>query len=170
MNHENRNRLLAYHHGELNPRLRRKTASHIRNCPSCRASIEEIEDVESRLRGWPEESPLPGTFARITALLPVERSESVPKTAAVPAGPIFEIMFAFSVLLGLVFFLRSRLEFLPFWESMRDFWLVRVIGSFGVSLTIFLLAGAFVSLAMAPVLYLHTHARGRSMLFPQDIK
>ena len=158
MIHENRNMLLAFYNGELSTRQYQKTAEHIKTCPSCRKSLNALREVEVHLQVWPDESPLPDTFSTILAGLPSENPSLIRKTAPVPARAIFEIALAVFALLGLILLLRSRLELLPLWEPLQEFWLVQAIGSFGVALLLITIVGSFVSLAMAPILYFRTHA------------
>lgn len=45
-----RAKLPAYLHRELNPRLRRRVAAHLNNCPACYAAYREQQDIARELQ------------------------------------------------------------------------------------------------------------------------
>jgi len=159
MMHQNHNRLLAYYDGILNSRQHQEVEDHVRACASCRQVLRTLQEIENKLHLWEDESPLPETLSLIEERLSEKKPAAAHKAITIPALPIFEIALGVSVLIGLIFLIRNRIEVLPFWETIQEFWLVQTIGSLGLALILIAAAGSLIALMLAPVLYMHSHPK-----------
>ena len=52
-----REQLVAYLYGELDPDPRRAFEAHLRDCPECRGALEELQGTRRILQAWPDEDP-----------------------------------------------------------------------------------------------------------------
>ena len=69
------------------------------------------------------------------------------------ALPFFRIGFVMIFILSLIYFIQDRISMQPFWQSMQEIWVIQTVGSFGFVAFLFLCAGTFITLALAPILY-----------------
>lgn len=158
MFHENKDTLLALFYHEVTLPEAQKIREHLADCEDCRKYMHLLNQMDSALNQWPEANPLPDTFDRILATIP-ERWHASHVRPAVSARPIFNIAFAMVAILLLIYFVQSRMSQLPFWPAFEQNWLVQTLGSYGFVALVFFGLGAFITLALAPILYFDLNKR-----------
>ncbi len=153
MPHENRDTLLSLFYQEATPQEEQRMRQHLAACEDCREYMQFLTQMNSALRHWPDERPLPGTFDRILANIPPQRPSEMYARPVISARPIFNIAFALLSILLLIYFVQSQISMLPIWHSLEQYWVIQTIGSFGFVTLVFLGIGTFITLSLAPILY-----------------
>ncbi|MGE5402920.1 MAG: anti-sigma factor family protein [Ignavibacteriales bacterium] len=153
---ENKNYLLDLYFLEGNENEHPEIREHVAGCESCREYLAALKGTMDMLSILPEEKPADDLFGKILS----EVSTSVPKQKKVKKGvelvPILQIAFGEIFLFLLMYFIKVQLTLMPFWNTVEKSWIVQSLGSVGVSAVIILLAGSFITLAMAPILLLES--------------
>jgi len=159
----NKNRLLTlfFHEGTL--REEREIQKHVNGCSDCRDYLLTLDRTNQTLQQWKNESPLPNTLDLIMANIPAKQMKSAAVRPAISIIPILTILFSIVAILGIIFLVHDKVTLLPFWETLKEWWLVRFFGSFGVTTILFFLLGIFVTLSLAPVLILDLQSKKYSL-------
>lgn len=152
MNHENKNLLLDLYYKEESGYELNEIQEHSASCPSCSKYLDSIKETMAKLDMIENEEPPSYIFANILT----EVSESVPKTVsikpAVKVTAILQIVFGELFLFAMIYFLKIQITRMPFWSSMQNNWFVMALGSSGIAVVIILIAGAFITFSIAPIL------------------
>lgn len=155
-----RNALLAFHYGEGDERSRAETGAHLLGCAACRDYLASLEGVEATLRGWSDELPPAGGWARIRARI-VLAAPPPPRTRPLPdAAALLGLVPMMVAGLALARLLAGRLTTLPWWPQLESWPVVSTLGSFGLAVVVLLLVGGLGSLALAPALLLESRKNG----------
>src|SRR5262245_34662618 len=159
MPHNNEDALLSVFYGEASPAEEQHIRQHLAGCEDCREHMHLLQRMSLALNRWAEERPLPDTCDRILAALPLEQPRRRYVKAPVSARPIFNIAFAMTFMLLLIYFAQSQISLLPIWRSLAQYWIIQAIGSFGFVALLFFAVGAFMTLSLAPILYFDLNKR-----------
>ena len=157
MTHPSPGALLELHFGELPPHEHEPLTAHVRRCESCAALLREADEIERSLAAGRDEAPprdgLERVLARVAAVRPQRRRRAewalalVPSAAALCAG-------AWAVRAG-----GERLTTLGVASSVSLGPLSPELLGFSLAALGLVVAGAIVTLALAPVLILESNGR-----------
>jgi hypothetical protein len=151
-----RNALLAVHFGEGDARTLAVTSAHSLGCPRCQEYLRILSDVDTALRGWPDEAPPPDLAARVLSRatrLPQHR----PVAASVPSAmPLVGLLPVIAAFLLSIRELAQWLAALPFWASLEQWPVVQVAAPFGAAVVVLFALGGLASLAAAPALLMES--------------
>ena len=159
MGHQNRNAILSLFYHELSLQQEHKLRDHLTACEDCREYLNELKQMASILKHSQDELPLPGTFDKILANIPVEKPKVVFTKPGLTPLPFFQIGFAMIFILSLIYFVQDKISMQPFWWSLQENWVIQTVGSYGFVAFLFLCFGTFITLALAPILYFDIHKR-----------
>jgi hypothetical protein len=152
MNHENKNLLLDLFYKEKSGNELKEIREHTDSCSSCTEYLDSIKETMTKLDMIEIEEPPSHIFANILS----EVSESVPKTVsikpAVQITAILQIVFGEMFLFAMIYFLKIQITRMPFWSSIQNNWFVTALGSSGIAVLVVLIAGAFLTFSIAPIL------------------
>lgn len=155
----NKNLLLDLYFHEISSKEEQKIRKHVEQCSDCREYLLTLEQTNQSLHQWQDQSPQPNTLDLILEKIP----ESTPKPASAnlarAAAPFIKIMFSILVVLVVLVFLHHQVTHFSFWETLKEWWFVKLFGSFGVTAVLFFLLGTFITLAFSPVLILESQSR-----------
>ncbi len=153
MSHQNKNAILSLFYHECTQQEESKLRDHLTGCEDCREYLNELKQMDFILKYSQDEQPLPGTIDKILANIPAERPRVAPARPEMSALPFFRIGFVMIFILSLIYLVQDRISMQPFWQSMQEIWVIQTVGSFGFVAFLFLCAGTFITLALAPILY-----------------
>jgi len=155
----NKNLLLDLYFHEISGKEEQKIRKHMEQCSECREYLMTLEQTNQSLHQWQDQSPLPHTLELIMGKIP----EATPKPASVnlarAAAPFIKIVVSILAVLVVLVFLHQQITRFSIWETLQDWWFVKLFGSFGVTAVLFFLLGTFITLAFSPVLILETQSR-----------
>jgi uncharacterized integral membrane protein len=155
----NKNLLLDLYFHEISGKEEQKVRKHMELCSECREYLLTLEQTNQSLHQWQDQSPLPHTLDLIMEKIP----EPAPKPASVnlarTAAPFVKIVVSILVVLVVLVFLHNQVTHFSFWETLQEWWFVKLFGSFGVTAVLFFLLGTFITLAFSPVLILESQSR-----------
>ncbi|HEX2868174.1 MAG TPA: hypothetical protein VHO03_14105 [Ignavibacteriales bacterium] len=153
---DNKNHLLDLYFHEGSEKERAEMAEHVKQCNSCREYLEGLEETMNLLSELKEEEPAKDLFGSILAEVSVSVTKPSKKKTGVDLLPVLQIAFGEIFLFSLIYFIKSQITLLPFWNILEKNWIIQSIGGAGVSVVLVLIAGSFITLAMAPVLLLES--------------
>jgi hypothetical protein len=155
----NKNLLLDLYFQEISGKEEQKVRKHVEQCSECREYLLTLEQTNQSLHQWQNQSPLPHTLDIIMEKIP----EIPPKPASVnlarAAAPFIKIVASILAVLVVLVFLHNQVTHFSFWETLKEWWFVKLFGSFGVTAVLFFLLGTFITLAFSPVLILESQSR-----------
>jgi hypothetical protein len=126
---------------------------HIANCENCREYFGSLKKTMSVLGKLENEKPSPKVLDNILE----EISTSVPNQVVQKSGiqilPILQIAFGQIFLFAVIYFLKINIALMPAWKSIRESWIVQSVGSIGAAVIFVLVAGTFITLSLAPILF-----------------
>jgi anti-sigma factor RsiW len=156
VSHPSRDALLELHFDETDPGERTALAVHLRGCGECAAYVFELRRIERALALGPDDAPpadgLERVLARVADVRPAKRRRSEWALAAVPCG---------AAMLAGVWAVRAGGERLTALGLVSGAPLGLSGELLGLSLAALglVVAGALVTLALAPVLILESNGR-----------
>jgi hypothetical protein len=156
MDHPNKNEILALFYQEATERDKKKLMPHIQQCESCREYLNTLNQTEQWLNKLPDETPLPATFDMIMENISPIKMRPIEVRPAFSIKPIMQIAFALALILISIYMVQLKISLLPFWQSLKGWWLVQAFGSFGVVTILFFCIGTFITLALTPILFFKT--------------
>lgn len=149
---ENKNKVLDLFFNEGSQHHKSEIRGHVENCAACREYLTQLKNTSEKLDRWEDERPSSKVFENILA----DVSSSIPKPVRQkqnsPLLAILQIAFGELFLIAIIYILNMKLTLAPFWNSIRNNWLVDSIGSVGIAVIIVLIAGTFIALSLAPIL------------------
>lgn len=152
MNCLNKNKILDFYFSEGTESELNNIREHINKCSSCQLYLSEIKQTMCKLEKLEDQAPPENVLNRIIA----EVSVSVPKPAVkertTPVTSILQIALGQIFLFALIYIVNSSAVITKIWDSVKNFQLFQVLGSMGLTVIIVFGLGAFVTLAVAPVL------------------
>jgi len=154
MFHPNKNKLLTLFYHEGTKREEKKIRDHVRACESCQQYLETLGQISNALGRWRDEQPSPETLDFIMARISIAPLKSARSQPIIATKPMVQIAFAIGLILSLIYLIQYKIEVLPIWQSLEQWWFIEAIGSFGVALILFFCLGTFITLALAPILIL----------------
>ncbi|MDP4175713.1 MAG: hypothetical protein Q8933_17180 [Bacteroidota bacterium] len=153
---ENKNHILDLYFLEGREEEHSEMKEHIENCEGCREYLKSLKETMDMLSELKEEEPAKDLFGNILA----EVSVSVPKPSKKRTGvellPVLQIVFGEIFLFSLIYFIKIQITQMPFWEIIEKNWIVQSLGGVGISVIVVLVAGSFITLAMAPILLMES--------------
>jgi hypothetical protein len=155
----NKNHLLDLFFHEAGGREEGKLRKHVEQCSDCRAYLFTLTQTAQALHQWQNASPDPNTLDLILEKIPAAPLKPVATKPAFPVTPFLKIALTIWAVLGVVTFLQDIVTRFPLWEMLQEWWFVKLFGSLGVALVLFFLVGAFITLALSPVLILDSQSR-----------
>lgn len=161
----NKNHLLTLFFHEGTRREEKEIQHHVDGCKDCRDYLLTLERTDGSLKRWKNESPLPNTLDLIMANIPAKQMKPAAARPGIAIVPILMILFAILAILGVIYLVHDNITLLPFWQNLKEWWLVRFFGSFAVTTILFFLLGIFVTLSLAPVLILELQSKKYSYNF-----
>ncbi|MCU0644834.1 MAG: hypothetical protein MUC94_11295 [bacterium] len=156
MDHHNKNNILALFYQETTGQNQQKFMQHIQQCESCQEYLDTLKKTESLLNEWTDEIPLTDSFDAIMQnISPIAiRPKQLPPDFSF--RPIIHIAFALAFIVISIYLAQTKISLLPFWQSLKDWWLVQAFGGFGIVIILFFCIGTFITLALTPILFLKT--------------
>lgn len=155
----NKNLLLDLYFHEISGKEEQKIRNHVQQCSQCREYLLTLEQTHQSLHQWQDQSPLPETLDLIMEKIPEPTPKPASANLAQAAAPFIKIVVSIlAVVLALVF-LHNQVTQFSFWETLQEWWFVKLFGSFGVTAVLFFLLGTFITLALSPVLILESKSR-----------
>ena len=155
----NKNDVLALYFHEVNAKEEQNLRAHVDQCGECRDYLATLMQTAHALDAWPEEAPPAGTLDAIMAKLPEAPVTSPATQPALAAAPFVKIISTILGIITVLVFLHDKVTRFPFWETLQEWWLVRLFGPMGVTMVLFFLLGGFITLALAPVYIMDSKAR-----------
>lgn len=155
----NKNKLLALYFQEGTKREEREIRKHVDTCAECRAYLLSLDKLDRTLHLSQDEEPLPNTLDLIMAEIPVKQRKPGVVKPAVSFTPILSLVFSVAAILSAILFLHDKIALLPFWETLKECWCVKILGSMGTTTMLIFLFGLFITLALSPVLILEAKSK-----------
>ncbi len=156
---ENKNNLLDLYFLEGSDSHLSQIREHVQKCNECQEYLNTLKTTMDVLDKVEEINPSLKVFENILA----EVSTSIPKPVlqkqGVPVIPILQIAFGQIFLLAIIYILNLKLTLSPFWNSIKDNWIVQSFGAFGIAFLVVVCIGTFITLALAPVLLFEAKER-----------
>lgn len=156
MHCENKNNLLDIYYNEGNEHKCSQTREHAANCKECMAYLSTLERTMSMLDKLEEKEPPEYLFNNILSDISGSTSAAVVRKSGISAIPILQILLGQMLLLALVYLCKILVPFKVLGEISNNSWLLQSLGSTGISVILVMAAGSFVTLALAPVLFLES--------------
>jgi anti-sigma factor RsiW len=158
----NRNALLALHFGELDAPSEAACRAHLADCAECRTYLSTLEQVDRALRCWGEEAPPDGVRERTLARIGRAAQRVPRRRRSQTALPLLALVPAMAAAVALTSVVATRLADWACWERLAVWPGVSLLGAFGVTALLMLIAGGLGSLALAPALVLESRKSGRA--------
>lgn len=155
----NKNLLLDLYFHEASGKEEQKIRKHVQQCSECREYLLTLEQTHQSLHQWQDQSPLPNTLDLIMGKIPEPKAKPASANLARAAAPFIKIVFSILAVLVVLVFLHNQVTHFSFWETLQEWWFVKLFGSFGVTAVLFFLLGTFITLALSPVLILESKSR-----------
>jgi hypothetical protein len=148
---------LFFHEGE-DDRLS-ELSSHAAHCADCRTSLAAMKRTLNLMSELREEEPAESVIRNILADVSVSHPKPSPRKAEVDVVPILQIAFGEIFVFALIYFIKIQISFTSFWQAVDQYRILQSIGSLGVSIILVLLAGSFITLALAPILLMDANKK-----------
>jgi hypothetical protein len=155
----NKNLLLDLYFHEISGKEEQKIRKHVEQCSECREYLLTLEQTNQSLHQWQDQSPLPNTLDLIMEKIPEPQPKPASAKPALAAAPFIKIVFSILAVLVVLVFLHNQVTHFSFWETLQEWWFVKLFGSLGVTAVLFFLLGTFITLAFSPVLILESQSR-----------
>ena len=155
----NKNHLLDLYFHEIGAREEEKLRKHVDQCSDCRDYLFTLTQTDQALHQWRDVSPQPNTLDLILEKIPAAPLKPVTAKPAISVTPFLKIVLTIWAVLGIAAFLQDKVTRFSLWETLQEWWFVKLFGSLGVTLVLFFLLGAFITLALSPVLILDSQSR-----------
>lgn len=155
----NKNLLLDLYFHESSEREARGIRKHVEQCSECREYLLTLEQTDHTLHRWKDEAPLPGTLDLIMEKIPQTQPRPVRTKPTLASAPFIKIVFSILAILAVISFVHEKITLFSFWETLQEWWFVKLIGSFGMTALLFFLIGAFITLISLPILLLESQSQ-----------
>lgn len=156
---ENKNHILDLYFLEGSEEEHAAVTEHIKNCAGCRQYLEDLKETMNILSELKEEEPAKNLFGNILSEVSVPVPKPSKKKTGVELIPLLQIAFGEIFLFSLIYFIKIQITLLPFWKTIENNWIIQSLGDAGVSVAIVLIAGSFITLAMAPILLMESNRK-----------
>jgi hypothetical protein len=154
MQHPDKERLLDFFYSEASDLEAQRVFKHLQYCNECMEYLNNLEHITGQLDYFVNESPSEDTFNLIMKDIEVVPLKKVPEKQAFSVFHFIRIVIFMPLILIALYYCQSRLTLMPFWEVIREYRIIQVLGSYGVVAVVFFLLGSFVTLSIAPVLFM----------------
>lgn len=141
---------LYFHEGE--EERWEELSGHAAHCADCRLYLSSMKRTMKLLSVLEEEEPSEGILNNILADVSVSTPRPSHKRTGVNVVPILQIAFGELFVFALMYFIKLQISVTSLWEAVSQYRFVQSIGSLGFSVILVLIAGSFITLAMAPIL------------------
>jgi predicted anti-sigma-YlaC factor YlaD len=152
MSCNNKHQLLDLYFHEGEPGRMAEINEHAARCTECRIYLASIKQTLSLLSEVGEEEPSANVMTGILSEIAVSQPKLSHNKTGVNVVPIIQIAFGEILVIALIYFIKIQISFSSLWEILGQYRIVQSIGSLGVAVIIVLLAGSFITLALAPIL------------------
>ena len=154
MLHPSKNELAALFYKELTKHEEKNIINHVNECAECREYISTLKKVDKAMAILPEKYPSPHVFNNIMENISEAHLKPFQTGLTLSIKPVIQIGFSICAILTLIYFVQSKINLLPIWKYLEDWWLIEVFGSFGFVTLLFFCVGTFITLSLVPILYL----------------
>jgi hypothetical protein len=148
----NVHQLLDLYFHEGNEEALAEVNAHASRCAECRMVLGTFKRTLRSLSILEEEEPPAAVLPAILEEVSASRPKQAYRRTGVDVVPVLQIAFGEILVFALIYFVKIQLSAAPIWEVIGRIPFLRSIGSVGVSVALVLLAGSFITLALAPVL------------------
>jgi hypothetical protein len=156
MHCENKNNLLDIYFHEGNEDNYKQAQKHLEDCEECREYLSTLQRTVDMLDKLEDEEPSDDIFDRLLADIEHSDPKPVKQKTGVPIMPVLQIVFGQIFLLALIYLCKTQLALTGLGKFVESSRLAQLLGSTVISVLIVLLAGIFIALALAPVLFLES--------------
>lgn len=160
----NKNLLVEYYFNENDKKSYTEVSKHIVNCEACSKYIAEIKQTQNALNLLEDSEPLPQTFDLI-----LDKIYEVPQLKPAQhkskgVNPIFFLSAVILLILALLYIFQIKIQNTGLWESLKTSWIVETFGSYGLTALIFFCLGSFITLSIAPIMYINSKQGSKIIL------
>jgi len=148
---------LYFHEGEEDRWS--ELSEHAARCAECRMYLSSIKHTMKMLSVLGEEEPAQHVLNNILAEVSVSQPKAAYKKTGVDVVPVLQIAFGEIFVFALIYFIKIQLSVSTLWETVARYPIVQSIGSLGVSVILVLIAGSFITLALAPILLMDANKK-----------
>lgn len=152
----NKNRIIEFYFSEDDDKSYDELKDHINSCPECIEYLDSIKKCECSLDKLTEAEPLPDTFEMI-----LDKIYEVPQVKPArfkvkSVNPVIFLATIIVLILSLIFVVQVNIQSLELWKYLKNSWIVETFGSYGFVAILFFCAGSFITLSIAPILYINS--------------
>ena len=148
---------LYFHEGEEDRWS--ELSEHAARCAECRMYLSSIKHTMKLLSALDEEEPAERVLTHILADVAVSPPKPSYRKTGVEVVPVLQIAFGEIFVFGLIYFIKIQLSVTSLWESVARYPMVQAMGNFGFAVVLVLIAGSFITLAMAPILLMDANKK-----------
>lgn len=148
----NKNHLLGFFFGEVTDREMKKIQNHIQLCPQCREYLGILEQTRERLQQLPLEKPRVDSMDRIMKNIAGTAKKQAEVKSVSHLVPLLWIPLTAITILIAISLVKESLIRIPLWHTLKTFWIVQQLGSFGMTAILFFLTGILITLLITPIL------------------
>ncbi len=159
MNCEYQNRLLDLYFSEANELELSEIREHVAGCDSCRSYLASINESLKILERLENEAPSENILNNILAKVLESKNKPDYSKLVIKNTSILKIVAGQLFLCTIIYLLKILLTQLHFWSLLQNNWLVQLLGNYGIAFIIFLIAGSFITLSIAPMLLLQSYEK-----------
>ncbi len=153
------NRLLDLYFSEASELELSEIREHVAGCDNCRAYMTSIKETLKTLDQLENEVPSERILNKILAEALEPRNKPDYYKLGIKRISILKIVACQIFLLPLIYLLKILLTQFHFWSSIQNNSLVLLFGNNGITFIIFLIAGSFITLSIAPMLLLQSYEK-----------
>lgn len=159
MNCEYQNRLLDLYFSEASELELNEIREHVAGCDNCRSYLASIKETLKILDQLENEAPSANILNNILAEVLESKNKPDYNKLVIKSTSILKIVIGQILLCPLIYLLKILLTQLHFWSLVQNNWLVQLLGNYGIAFIIFLIAGSFITLSIAPMLLLQSYEK-----------
>ncbi len=132
---------------------------HASHCAECRMYLGSVKQSMRLLSALEEETPPSRVLSNILADASAVPAKPAFKKTGVEVVPILQIAFGELFVFALIYFIKIQISITSLWDAVQQYPVVQSIGSLGVSAALVLIAGSFITLALAPILLMDANKK-----------
>lgn len=149
---DNKNYVLDAFFAEAGEKTDERIVEHIAGCEHCRAYLAELRNTVSALDKVGLEEPSAYLIEDVISSVAGSSGKPVQQKSKDYIVPVLQIAFGQIFLFAVIYFLKIQITLSPLWKTIQKNWIIQSIGSIGLAAAIVLVAGAFITLSLAPIL------------------
>jgi hypothetical protein len=132
---------------------------HAARCAVCRMSLSRIKQTVKLLSVVGDEEPAGHIIDDILSEVAASQPKPVRRKTGVEVIPVLQIAFGEIFVFALIYFIKIQLSMTSIVDAVNQVPVLRTIGTLGVSVILVLIAGAFITLALAPILLMDSEKK-----------